>query len=294
MYIFIVYLSFRKAPVSIIKFTSEIEQNGNIAFLDINITNNQNGFKTSIYRKPTFTGLTTKFSSFAPMKYKRNLVATLVYRAYHLCSSYESIDLELNEIKNFLNKNGFPQKFLDTWIGKTLNKLINPPKKESLISPERKPVFFCMPFLGTHSFQIKKRLTKLLLEFYPQVSLRMVFTSHSSIGSYFRFKDRIPEDLRSSIVYLYKCDSCNASYIGKCERHLRTRTAEHEGRSVRTGCFLSKPSHSAIRDHCHTHDHLFSKQNFSILGSTRDKLELTIMEALFQHLKKSSLGRPLY
>ena len=151
-----------------------------------------------------------------------------------------------------------------------------------------------MPFLGPHSFQIKKKLTKLISEFYPQVSLKVVFTASSYIGSFFKFKDKIPEELRSCIIYLYKCDRCSASYIGKCERHLRTRCAEHEGRSVRTGCFLSKPSHSAIRDHSHTLDHPMSKKNFSVLGSTSDKLELTIMEALFQHLHKLTLGRPSY
>ena len=148
-----------------------------------------------------------------------------------------------------------------------------------------------MPFLGNHSLNIKKKLTKLLAEFYPQVSLRIVFSSSNNIQRYFKFKDTIPDNLRSSIIYLYKCDSCNASYVGKCERHFRTRCYEHEGRSVRTGALLAKPSHSAIRDHCQEKSHPMTKRNFSILGSTPDKLELIIMEALFQSRYKPNLGK---
>ena len=107
-------------------------------------------------------------------------------------------------------------------------------------------------------------------------------------------KDRIPDDLRSAIVYMYKCDSCSASYVGKCERHFATRRAEHYGRSVRTGSYLSKPLHSAIRDHCLSEDHPMKKENFSVLASTSGKLDLSIMEALFQHKYKPSLGRPSF
>ena len=285
------FLNFLNEKHASIKFTSETESNNKISFLDIDINNTPDGFQTSVYRKPTFTELSTKFSSFIPLQYKRNLVSTLVFRAFNLCSNYEGLHREFGFIKNFLFKNGFPLRFTETWIGKTRNKLIIPSQKEKPITVQRKSLIFSMPFLGSHSLIIKKKITKLLAEFYPQVSLRIVFTSSNCVQSYFKFKDTIPESLRSSIVYLYKCDSCNASYIGKCERHFRTRCSEHEGRSVRTGALLAKPSHSAIRDHCEERSHLMSKGNFSILGSTSDKLELTIMEALFQSKYKPNLGK---
>ena len=40
-----------------IKFTLEIEQNTTFSFLDINITCQNNQLKTSVYRKPTFSGV---------------------------------------------------------------------------------------------------------------------------------------------------------------------------------------------------------------------------------------------
>ena len=68
------FLDYLNKQHSNIKFTSETESNDTLAFLDINISRVGEGFKTSFYRKPTFTGLTTKFSSFIPISYKRNLV----------------------------------------------------------------------------------------------------------------------------------------------------------------------------------------------------------------------------
>ena len=276
-----------------IKFASEVETDSTISFLDLNISYKEGKFETGIYRKATFTGLSTKFTSFTPLKYKRNLIATLTYRAFQLCSSYENIDKELSYIRKFLFNNGFPIKFTNTWFGKTLNNLINPSKIKSA-TVKRKCITLNMPFLGTHSFSIKKKLTKLIEEFYPQVSLNIVFSSTNCIRNLFKFKDNIPDDLRSSIIYLYKCDCCSASYIGKCERHFATRRAEHYGRSVRTGCLLTKPLHSAIRDHSHTKDHPMRKENFSVLAGASGKLELAVMEALFQFKYKPSLGRPSY
>ena len=98
----------------------------------------------------------------------------------------------------------------------------------------------------------------------------------------------------SSVVYMYKCDSCNASYVGKSERHFSTRREEHFGRSVRTGSYLAKPSHSAIREHCHFENHAMKKENFSVVANTSGKLDLSIMEALYQYKLKPSLGRSTF
>ena len=84
-----------------IQFTHEIERNGQIAFLDVCIKNTNEAFTTSIYRKHTFTGLSSKFTSFIPMQYKRNLISTLIFRCYNLCSSYENIYQEIIMLNTF-------------------------------------------------------------------------------------------------------------------------------------------------------------------------------------------------
>ena len=53
-----------------IKFISETENENFISFLDIKITRDINKFMTSVYRKPTFSGVFTNFGSFILKSYK--------------------------------------------------------------------------------------------------------------------------------------------------------------------------------------------------------------------------------
>ena len=276
-----------------IEFTSEIENNNRLSFLDIDISNTLNGFQTSIYRKPTFTGLCTKFTSFIPMQYKRNLVSTLAFRALKICSSFASIHSEFTYIRNMLFKNGFPYNFSDLYMGKVMSNFLNP-THQAKATAVKKTVYFSIPYTGAHSFNLRIKLTKLLSDFYPQVCLRVVFKSNNPVSKFFKIKDKIPDDLISGFVYHYQCVCCNATYVGKCIRHYKTRINEHLGRSPRTGNYLAKPLYSAIREHCESSDHRMSRENFSVLASTSRDLDLTIMEALYQQKEKPSLGRPSY
>ena len=56
-------------------FTHEIEENNSLAFLDVLVTREET-FCTSLYRKPTFSGLYSNFESFTPVSYKKGLIYT--------------------------------------------------------------------------------------------------------------------------------------------------------------------------------------------------------------------------
>ncbi len=66
---------------------------------------------------------------------------------------------------------------------------------------------------------------------------------------FFPFKDNIPHELRSLVVYKFSCSDCNITYVGKSKRHLKTRACEHAGLSDRTGIILKSPQDSAIFSH---------------------------------------------
>ena len=56
-------------------FTKEEEQDNKLSFLDVLLTRTTDGsIVTSIYRKPTFSGLYMKWDSFVPKSYKKGLV----------------------------------------------------------------------------------------------------------------------------------------------------------------------------------------------------------------------------
>ena len=107
--------------------------------------------------------------------------------------------------------------------------------------------------------------------------------------NFFKFKDTVPKELQSSVVYKYSCSCCNATYIGKTKRQLRVRAFQHFGKSIRTNRPLSKQAFSAIREHSHQHDHPMSMDSFSILVSRSSDMELTTVETLYTIKEKPSL-----
>ena len=56
--------------------------------------------------------------------------------------------------------------------------------------------------------------------------MKLVFSSFK-IENYFSYKDPIPNDLKSSLVYKFTYASCSSSYIGKTCRHFKPRIEEH-------------------------------------------------------------------
>ena len=100
-----------------------------IPFLDILVKRCPNNtFVTSIYRKKTFTGLYTKWDSFTPRKYKINLIRTLTYRCYRICSSASLLQSALGDLRKLLLQNGYPQGIISYNVNDVLNRNRNKPK----------------------------------------------------------------------------------------------------------------------------------------------------------------------
>ena len=101
-----------------IKFTSEIEESNSIYFLDIKINRDNNRFLTSVYRKPTFSGVFT--DSYIPLSYKSGLISPLLYRAFKLCSNFEIFHQEIIFVKDIFKRN--PSNFIDICVKTFLTK----------------------------------------------------------------------------------------------------------------------------------------------------------------------------
>ena len=132
-------------------------------------------------------------------------------------------------------------------------------------------------------------MIRLLKEFYPQLEVRVFFKPCRKLHSLFKFKDVVPKELQSSVVYKYECHSCNAAYIGKTKRQFKARIYEHLGKSIRTNRWLSNPSFSAIREHAIKADHPIKMESFRVMASRRSDTELCILESLLLHQQKPKL-----
>ena len=105
-----------------LKFTKEEENEGKLPFLDVVITKTSHGIETTVYKNPTFSGLYTKWHSYTPTKYKRNLINNLLHRAHQICSSFTLLHKECNQISSVLEKNGYPKNFLNKHINRFMEK----------------------------------------------------------------------------------------------------------------------------------------------------------------------------
>ena len=179
------FLSYLNRQHSNIFFSSELEKDNRLPFLDTEITRSKGRFSTSVYRKPTVTGLFTNFHSFVPLGYKRSLVCGLLHRIFHLCSSYENFHAQLEVVRKLFNLNGFPTYMFDTLVLHFLKKLFEP--KPPLFTVPKKIVYFCLPFTGSHSLQIRTQITRLCSAAYPHLNIRFLFRSSTRISSFFSF-----------------------------------------------------------------------------------------------------------
>ena len=107
-----------------IKFTYEVEVNDSFPFLDVRVTRStaRHTFETTIYRKPTFTGLLINWNSFVPLQYKKVSIDSMARRALSVCSTYLSLTEEFAEIRRYGLANGYPRWFIDVHIGVGLSR----------------------------------------------------------------------------------------------------------------------------------------------------------------------------
>ena len=76
---------------SVLKFTSEQQQNNSFHFLDVQFTITENIIETSVYIKPTDRGMYSNFSSHTLESYKISILKTLVNRAIKVSSPWISV-----------------------------------------------------------------------------------------------------------------------------------------------------------------------------------------------------------
>jgi hypothetical protein len=133
-------------------FTVEFESNNSIAFLDVLVTHEQEKLTTSLYRKPTHTGLYMLWDSSQNRRYKLGLIKTLVIRIYRICSNKEIITKELNLLRVTLTNKGYPPHIIKRGIaeGEILIRTGFHNKKDE--NNNKKVIFFTIKYYGQECY----------------------------------------------------------------------------------------------------------------------------------------------
>ena len=136
-----------------------------------------------------------------------------------------------------------------------------------------------MPYISNLSHHIKNKLTKLCKEFCKGNFNNKLVLNSFKIKIYFSYKDQIPDDLISFLVYKFTC----VSYIGETCRHFKTRIEEPIKNDNKSHIFKHLSSTATCFDSN-------SSLCFRITDEANSKFILKTKEALHINWRKPNLN----
>ena len=225
-------------------------------------------FQVSLIKISHFKHITNRpIQDFSSFSYKISLIKCLIDRSSKICNNWNSFHNDIENIKSILIKNAYPSFLIDYVIKKYLDYKFSSNQNQLKDTPDVH--YFKLPYIGNLSHQIKNKLSKLCKEFCKENSnINLVFKSFK-IKNYFSYKDPIPDDFKSFLVYKFTCASCSSSYIGETCRHCKTRIEEN----------IKEDNESHIFKHLHSTATCFDPYNyfcFKIIDKPNSKFDLKL------------------
>ena len=140
-----------------ISFTMELEKNGRLPFLGMEIIRNIIRLDRKVYRKPTDTGLLLHYHSHVDMKYKHSLLKTMLNRGFKLSSNWQLFHQECERLKKIFTRLYYPEPLIQNtsrvFIEMKVTGSTHPPQQAGEI-----PVRIPLPFKDQRS--ISKQTTR--------------------------------------------------------------------------------------------------------------------------------------
>ena len=117
------------------------------------ISQNNKGFTTTVYHKPTSNEVYSNFNSFIADEYKHDLIFTLLFQVFSIVSDFLKFLKELNYLQDVLKKKYFPTTLLDTNIKNFLNSQVSQEILEH--TDPKNELFIVLPYLGMLSLCLR-------------------------------------------------------------------------------------------------------------------------------------------
>ena len=191
-----------------LKFTLETpDENNSIAFLDMKVVRNPNGqLSSQWYRKETDTGVLLNFHSLSPDLYKRSLVSGMVHRIFMTTSSWSLFNESLSKAHDILKENQYPKYFITRITNFTLTKIVTAGTGPKHCNQETAKPKFCIMMPVEYRGKVSEDFTKKLNKLLPGSLFYFISTKMRSKMCH--LKSRIPNVLKSRVVYEIKCPAC--------------------------------------------------------------------------------------
>ncbi len=254
-----------------LKFTSEFEMNGELHFMDLRLIRINNGIETTIYKKPASPTCTTHFTSCHPIRYKRNIIKNMIFRAKKLCSTKEYFRARVSEIKSILVSSGYPLRFVE----KNVQNCIPDSPKRQEIDNNLQRNYYGLTYTGAATDRTIKKIKDVWKKNAPASQKLITFNKKAPnlLNKFSKnYKSRSPSS--SNVVYRIPCGGCDKSYIGQTGRKLAVRIKEHES------AVKNDSKNSAIADHSRNTSHSINFAQHSIIRHESNEFKRKVAEAL--------------
>ena len=261
-----------------IKFTRELEENRQLAFLDANTIRQEDGkIHIEVYRKPTHTDQYLNFHSHHSVEHKLSVVRTLFHRCNSIVTTNEAKSAEKKRISTALKNCNFP-----SWSLK--DKPVIPQDEntseltQDTTQKEKAKGMVVLPYCQGTSEKLRRifRKSDIQAVFKPHMNLRRML---------FHPKDKVDKLKKCGCVYEVNCLNCPSKYIGQTGRMLATRINEHKT-AVRKGS-----TSSGISEHTNKTGHMIDWDNISVKDTESRDTSRLIREAIHIRRHRPSMNR---
>ena len=176
-------------------------------------------------------------------------------------------------------------KYPDNLVNSTISRFVaakasDQPVSSPAVSDRSDPIRVVLPFKDQASADIVRSQLKDLSQ-KIQTTVQPVFVSQK-IARDLKLREAKPLIVNQQcLVYKFKCDLCDAGYVGFTRRHLHQRADEH------------KSSSSSIGKHFRDKHSLVPKdltKNFSVLMKCTNKFDCLVYEMFFINELKPTLN----
>ena len=165
---------------------------------------------------------------FAITLYKRGLLKTMLDRAFRLSSNWSYFSEECDRLKMGFSRLDYPDKLVNYTITRFIADKASDQRTSRLPASTngQDPVRVVLPFKDQVSADIvQTQLNDLSQKI--QKTIQPVFVSQK-INQHLKLREaKPPLENQQSLVCQFKCDLCDAGYVGFTRRHLHQRVDEH-------------------------------------------------------------------
>lgn len=265
-------LSTLNAQFESIKFTHEMEIDGKLPFLDLEIQRVGTLIEFGVYHKPTTTKRTITNDSNCPIQHKMSAYHSMIHRLCRLPLSILNFKKEYDFIMETARVNGYEFDLIEKMIRKHSNKVRN----------SSHTTFFTQNLSDNDefkrvSFNYSPNITYKLHTKFKEHGMKIVYRSEHKLSQLLgSTKDKTPQ-LKKSGVYVFECSECKIKYYGQTKRDIETRFNDH-CQCIR----LNFPRKSAIASHVLIDGHAhINKNDVKLLKQVNDARRLDAYESYY-------------